>query len=169
VIAPLVESAAQARAVVSAAHFPPRGARSGGGVRPLKDFVGHVERARRDTIVGVMIETRAGLANAAEIAEVEGVDFVFVGTGDLALSLDEFPAPGFLHEQALVDILVSCRRVEKPCGAFTGSLEAAARRAREGFRLVTVAGDIDLIRDGVFTAARNFREASNQTSGPKAS
>jgi 2-keto-3-deoxy-L-rhamnonate aldolase RhmA len=163
VIAPLVESAEQARAIVAAARFPPDGARSGGGVRPLKDFVAYVERARRETIVGVMIETRAGVERASEIAAVEGVDFVFIGMGDLSLSLDEFPAPGPRHAAALVEILAACRRAKKPCGAFTGSAEAAARRAREGFSLVTVASDVDLMREGIVAATRGFAQAFKQT------
>jgi 2-keto-3-deoxy-L-rhamnonate aldolase RhmA len=161
VIAPLVESADQARAIVAAARFPPLGLRSGGGVRPLKDFVAYVERARRETVVGVMIETAAGVAQASQIAAVEGVDFVFIGTGDLSLSLDEFPIPGVKHARALADILAACRRAQKPCGAFTGSAEAAARLADAGFAMVTVASDVDLMREG-FLATRAFQRSSER-------
>jgi len=163
VIAPLVESAGQARAIVVAARFPPDGARSGGGVRPLKDFAAYVERARRDTIVGAMIETRAGVERAREIAEVEGVDFVFIGTGDLSLSLGEFPTPGRRHAAALIKILAACQQAQKPCGAFTGSAEAAARRSAEGFALVTVASDVDLLREGFSAATQGFAQAFKQT------
>jgi 2-keto-3-deoxy-L-rhamnonate aldolase RhmA len=169
VIAPLVESADQARAIVAAARFPPQGARSGGGVRPVKDFVAYVERARRETVVGVMIETRTGVENAKEIADVEGVDFVFIGTGDLSLSLDEFPAPGAKHAQALAEILAACRRAGKACGAFTGSVEAAARRRAEGFVLVTVSTDVDLIRDGFRAAKQSFADVPKQTREPQKS
>ena len=34
-----------------------------------------------------MIETRAGVEQAAQIAATEGVDMLFIGSGDLALSL----------------------------------------------------------------------------------
>ena len=73
---------------------------------------------RRETVVGVMIETRKGLGNAEAIAATEGVDFVFIGTGDLALSLGEFPKPGEAHAKACAAILAACRRAGKPCGAY---------------------------------------------------
>ena len=57
VLAPLVETAEQARALAAAAHYPPKGVRSGGGVRPGRDFAAYVARARTQTIVGAMIET----------------------------------------------------------------------------------------------------------------
>src|SRR5216684_8952141 len=85
VIVPLIETAEQARAAVAAARFPPAGLRSGGGVRPLRDFKSYVAAAKDETLVAVMIETRLGVENAAAIAGVPGVDMVFIGTGDLAL------------------------------------------------------------------------------------
>jgi len=154
VLAPLVETAAQARAIVAAAHYPPLGIRSGGGVRPGRNFAAYVEKARAETVVGVMIETRAGLAAADEIAETPGVDFVFIGTGDLALSLGEFPAIGEGHARACAEILGACRRAGKPCGAFTFSPAMAKAFVAQGFQIVTLADDIGLARDGFAAAAR---------------
>src|SRR5437764_380218 len=90
VIVPLVESAEAARMAVTAAKYPPEGVRSGGGVRPLVDFKGYVAAANANVLVAVMVETRRGVENAAAIARTPGVDMVFVGTGDLALSLGTF-------------------------------------------------------------------------------
>ena len=61
VIVPLVETAAQARAAVAAARYPPRGARSGGGIRPLAQFADYVAAAGGAIVVAVMIETNKGL------------------------------------------------------------------------------------------------------------
>ena len=154
VLAPLVESASQARDIVAAAHYPPRGLRSGGGVRPGRDFAAYVERARRETVVGVMIETSAGLAAASDIAAVEGVDFVFIGTGDLALSLGEFPKVGAAHGRACAEILAACRRAGKPCGAFAFSPDMAKAMVAQGFQVVTVGNDIEIVRSGFSAAAR---------------
>ena len=58
VIVPLIETAAEAAAVVSAARFPPQGSRSGGGVRPLgRNFAAYYQAAVERTVVAVMIET----------------------------------------------------------------------------------------------------------------
>jgi 2-keto-3-deoxy-L-rhamnonate aldolase RhmA len=156
ILAPLVETPEQAAAVVAAARFPPLGARSGGGVRPLRDFVGYVAQANAFTMVGVMIETRAGVERASEIAAVPGVDLVFIGTGDLGLSLGEFPAPGPAHAAACAAILAACAARGTPCGAFTGSVEAARRRRDEGYRFVVSANDIDIVQGGFASAARAF-------------
>jgi 2-keto-3-deoxy-L-rhamnonate aldolase RhmA len=156
ILAPLVETADQAAAIVSAARFPPEGARSGGGVRPLRDFVAYVRDANRSTLVGAMIETRAGLENAEAIAACTGLDLVFIGTGDLALSLGEFPNPGAAHAEACATILRACTTQGRPCGAFTGSVEAARRMRDKGYRLVVTANDIDLVGSGFASAATLF-------------
>lgn len=161
VLVPLVESAAATAACIRAAHFPPRGCRSGGGVRPLgHDFPAYVARARARTVVGVMIETAAGVAEAAAIAAVPGLDVVFIGTGDLALSLDCFPAVDERHEAACRHVLAACRAAGVPCGRFTASAEDAARRAAEGYALTVAANDIGLVSAGFRAAQAAFASQS---------
>jgi 2-keto-3-deoxy-L-rhamnonate aldolase RhmA len=90
VIIPQVRSAEQARAVVAASKYPPLGERGlaaaraqGYGVR-LKEYLG---KANSETAVIVMVEDREGLEQVEDIAAVEGLDGIFVGPGDLSLSL----------------------------------------------------------------------------------
>ncbi len=162
VLIPLVESAAAAEAAVGAAHYPPQGHRSGGGVRPLaRGFARYVAEAAARTVVGVMIETVAGVENADAIARVPGIDFVFIGTGDLALSLGCFPDVDHRHDEACDRILSVCRRAGVPCGIFTTSAEDAARRKREGYAMVVVANDIGLVAGG-FGAAQAAYRAGNE-------
>jgi 2-keto-3-deoxy-L-rhamnonate aldolase RhmA len=156
VIVPLVETGKQAAKAVSYARFPPRGVRSGGGVRPLSDFVNYVERADRDTVVMVMIETAKGLKNASAIAATEGVDMVFVGTGDLAISLGTFPDASPRHDAACSEILAACRAAWTPCGIFTINAEAAIRRRAQGYRMVVTANDMDVLASGFNRATAAF-------------
>ena len=158
ILAPLVETAEQAAAIAAAARFPPTGTRSGGGVRPLHNFAAYVREAEQSTVVGAMIETRPGLEHARAIAGVANIDLVFIGAGDLALSLGEFPNPGSAHEQACASILDACKAQDRLCGAFTGSLDAARRMRDKGYRLVVTATDIDLVRGGFATATRQFAD-----------
>jgi len=91
VMVPHVESAESARAVVDQARFPPRGQR---GFSPLTKFesLGHPLRALDDsTFVIVQIEGRQALQQVSRIAAVPGIDAVFVGPYDLALSLGVAP------------------------------------------------------------------------------
>lgn len=160
VLIPLVETAAQAAEAVAAARFPPGGTRSGGGVRPLMgDFARYCAAANASTLVGVMIETARGVGNAPAIAATPGIDLVFIGTGDLALSLGCFPAPDARHEQACRAVLQACRQAGTPCGIFTGTIEAALARAREGYDLAVIANDIGVVAGGFGAAVGRFEEA----------
>ena len=160
IIVPLVETAKQARKAVSYARFPPHGIRSGGGVRPLADFISYTEAAERGIAVIVMIETARGVKNARAIAEVDGVDMVFLGTGDLALSLGTFPNSDPRHEEACEAVRAACRSVWTPCGTFTMGLEGAIERRAKGYRMVVTANDIDVVSRGFNLATASFSAPS---------
>lgn len=155
VIVPLVETAKQARKAVAAAKYPPHGHRSGGGVRPLGDFVGYVAGADK-IVVMVMIETAKGVRNAAEIAAVDGVDMVFIGTGDLALSIGTFPAMHHDHSVACADVHRACQKAWTPCGVFTMNVDAARMRREQGYRMVVTANDMDVLGRGFNQATTGF-------------
>ena len=95
-----------------------------------------------------MIETVRGVHNAAAIANTPGVDFVLIGTGDLAISLGGFPHVDPRHEEACRHVLDACKAANVPCGIFTGNAEAAAKRRGEGYPIVVVANDIDVVSRG---------------------
>lgn len=154
-IVPLIESAEEAARAVSAARFPPHGNRSGGGVRPLAaGFIDYCVAANERTVVGVMIETARGVKKAAEIAATPGVDFVLIGTGDLMLSLGTTET-----DPACRSVLKACQKAGVACAIYTMNAEAAAKRAAEGYALVTVASDIDVILHGFAGAMLHFRKA----------
>jgi 4-hydroxy-2-oxoheptanedioate aldolase len=88
VIAPHIDTVGQATALIDSAHYPPVGTRGFatygragrfGGVEPAE----HQHAARRNTLVFGMIESPLGVANAAEISSVSGLDGIMVGTADL--------------------------------------------------------------------------------------
>lgn len=162
VMVPMVESAEQARHAVQAAHYPPRGRRSGGGVRPLQDFPAYLQGAG-DLAVIVMIETAAGLDKADAIARVKGIDMVFVGTGDLGLSL-QVAGSDPRHAQACARIKQACDAAKLPCGVFTGTLAAAQQHREQGYRMAVLANDIDLVARGFAAAADGFRAAAQPAS-----
>lgn len=155
---PLIESAEQAARAAAACHYPPIGHRSGGGVRPLLDFGAYREAADRAITVGVMIETAKGAENAADIAAADHVDFVFIGTGDLALSLGGSLGPTDAHDQACAAIFKASAEAGKPCGTFTTSAEAAARQIDEGYWMTVVANDISATRGAFDSAASTYSE-----------
>ena len=164
---PMVETAEQALAAVGASRYPPVGTRSAGGVRPL---LAGTRVMREDGVwssVGAMIETQRGVDNVEAIAAVPGLSYLFIGTGDLAMShgdyrdLDQGDRPEL---QARVE--ADCRRVlraahanGKPCGIFTTRLDDAVAQWRNGFDWVVSCSDIDAVRKNIAHASTVMREA----------
>ena len=92
IIAPRVESAAEAATVARACRFAPRGQRSQlatvprFGMRPVP--AAELNPALDDaTIAAILIETPAGVANADGIAAVDGVDMLAFGANDFTAEL----------------------------------------------------------------------------------
>lgn len=145
VIIPLIETMDQARQAINWARFPPLGSRSGGGVRPLKDFPAYKKQADKNTMVALMIETATGLDNLDDILSVDQIDMIFIGTGDLSLSMGvDVGDPKF--EDVIQIIKENCVKSGIPAGIFTGNTEQAIRRQNEGFQLVVIGDDISLSR-----------------------
>jgi 4-hydroxy-2-oxoheptanedioate aldolase len=105
--------------------------------------------------VVVMIETVKGVEHVDEIAQVPGVDVLYVGPGDLALSLgvplhpqDRTPEEAGRHAEAVERVRASCERTGKVAGIHTGDGQTARQYAEEGFQMVTVVSDMGLIAAG---------------------
>ncbi len=150
VMAPLVQSAEDARSVVRAGRYPPVGERSGGGVRPLRAGMAGMVAMGAEVALGAMIETAHGVAQAEAICATPGLDFIFIGTGDLALSLSGAP-PQALAD-ACAQVRQSAHRHGLPCGLFTPDAAAARQALADGYDMVVVANDLQLARHGVAQA-----------------
>src|SRR4029453_359333 len=88
VIVPLVNSAEDAAPPVSACRYPPQGIRSFGPVLAA-DVIGSrdPEELGGEVLCLVMVETREALERVGEIAATPGLDGIYIGPSDLALSL----------------------------------------------------------------------------------
>ncbi len=100
VVIPMVKSADEARAIVSATRYPPLGTRSWGplrGDRYTFDTSDYFERSNDNMLVALIIETKEAVNDLEAIATVPGVDVVFLGPWDMALALGldprELPLP----------------------------------------------------------------------------
>ena len=98
----------------------------------------------------VQVETRAAADAVGEIAAVEGVDLVFVGPGDLALSLGLDPERDRQELDAVIDRVFD--RVVA-AGKLTGMFAASAEEAREwlgrGVSMVLLGSDLSFLRAGI--------------------
>lgn len=146
-IVPMVDTVAQAKAVVRKAKYPPLGSRSGGGTRPMLDYKNYIGGANDDILIAVMIETAEAVANAAEIAAIPGIDILFIGPFDLSMSLGTFPDFGPKHEAAVQSVLAAAKAHGKTCGIFTPYATQAADRRAQGFQWVVLSYDQSLVQD----------------------
>lgn len=141
VIAPMVESVEEAQALVAACHYPPKGRRSHGPTRAALRPGADIFAVAAQTVVLAMIETREGLERSEALVAVEGLGGLFVGPGDLGLSLGLGPGQDRdepLMRDALDRVLTACREAGKRAAIHAGSTEYAARMVGAGFDLVTV-------------------------------
>jgi 2-keto-3-deoxy-L-rhamnonate aldolase RhmA len=157
VMVPMIETAAQARQALRFAKYPPHGVRSGGGVRPLYDFGAYIEGASEIAVL-LMVETATGLANVAAIAGTKDLDMVFIGTGDLAMSLKAGPSHASQHAAACKAIKRACHAAGVPCGAFSSTPEAALNYRNEGYGMVVTASDSDVVSRGFARASEAYRQ-----------
>jgi 4-hydroxy-2-oxoheptanedioate aldolase len=152
VICPMVNSRVDAQNLVAWTHYAPRGTRSFGPVRAV--LYGGADYAQNadDTIVALaMIETAKALDNLDDILSVEGLDAIYIGPSDLALSLGCAPnmdEPEPKAAQAIEHILARAKAHGVVAGIHNAGPEAALRRIAMGFQLVTVSSDARLMAAG---------------------
>lgn len=145
ILAPRVSTAAQAEAVVKACRYPPAGERGVGPGRAagygyrIFDYLGS---ANAELLAAVQVETAQGLANVAGIAAVDGVDLVFVGPGDLSVSIGAIgPKGADKLGKAIEKIVKATLKAGKIAGIFCGKPEDAGRWAKLGASFFIVASD----------------------------
>lgn len=103
-------------------------------------FVAAVKRANPRAMAVVMIETRRGLSNVEEIASVPGIDVLFIGPNDLALSLGAKQG-GAEFNAAVARIEAAARAAGVPLGGLSKSRSETYAEHARGYRLVTTVSD----------------------------
>jgi 2-dehydro-3-deoxyglucarate aldolase len=158
VLFPFVQSADEARAAVASTRYPPAGVR-GISVSQRNNRYGTVPdyfKIINDHIaVLVQIESRAGIDAVDGIAQVDGVDCVFIGPGDLSAALGHIGNPGHAEVQEVIRHLIQRTKAHgKPAGILAPA-EADARRYIEwGATFVGVGSDLGVFR----TATQALRD-----------
>ena len=158
---PMVESADEARRAVAATRYPPQGMR-GISVSQRSNRYGTVAdyfRQINDNIaVVVQIESPGGVANAAAIAAVEGVDGLFIGPSDLAAGYGHLGEPSHPEVQAaMAEVFAAAKLCGKPVGILA-PVEADARRyLAQGATLVAVGSDLGTLRSATQALADRYR------------
>jgi len=160
-VVPFVQNAEEARRAVAATRYPPAGVR-GVSVSQRSNRYGSVPdylKTVNDNIaVMVQIESGKGVAAAAEIAAVDGVDGLFIGPSDLAAAFGHLGNAGHADvQQAMTRVYAAGKAAGKAIGTLA-PVEADARRYLEmGATFVAVGSDLGVLRMGTQALHDKFR------------
>jgi 4-hydroxy-2-oxoheptanedioate aldolase len=146
----MVNSPEEAVKAVGACRYPPEGFRSWG---PTRAALGRADfrpaTGNRDVICTVMVETVEALDRIDQIVSTPGIDAVFVGPNDLAVSNGlepSFIAENPRHHEQIERILEACQRQGVIAGIFCGNAEMAVHWRDLGFRMLAIMSDALLLR-----------------------
>jgi 4-hydroxy-2-oxoheptanedioate aldolase len=161
ILVPYVQTEDEAVAAVAAAHYPPKGVRGvAGGARASRygRVADYLKTADSEICVLVQVETRASLERLEEIAEVAGVDGVFIGPSDLSASFGLIGQPGHPDvQEAIKNAAARIRKVGKAPGILTTNEEEARRYIEWGFLFVAVGVDTGLLVRSADALAKRFK------------
>jgi 4-hydroxy-2-oxoheptanedioate aldolase len=164
VIAPMVNTIADARRFAAAMKYPPMGERSWGphaavalsGLTPN----GYFAQANGFSVAFAMVETREALAIVDDILAEPGIDGIFIGPSDLSIALSNGaevdPMSGEVAK-ALQHALTRTRAADKRIAVYAHSGERAAELAAMGFDLIAIASDTGFLKAGAQAALKAAR------------
>jgi 2-dehydro-3-deoxyglucarate aldolase/4-hydroxy-2-oxoheptanedioate aldolase len=154
VMVPLVDTAEQARFIVSCTRYPPAGGRRGAAFGFAHDdfeggdVVAKMKTIHERTLVIAMIETKAGLENVEAIAAVPGVDVLWLGHFDLSNFLG---IPGDFANPVFQDAIRKITGAAKKHGKAAGYMAASAALGKEylghGFRMIAAGTDQGMLQE----------------------
>lgn len=163
-LVPMVETAEEAKALVAATRYPPKGIRGVGTALARASGwnrdAGYTARADDDVCLLVQVENRLGLENLEAIASVEGVDGVFIGPADLAGALGHLGNPAHPEVQAIIaDALKTIAHLGKAPGILAATPELTTAYRDAGAVFIAVGVDTVLLARATSTLAASYKEA----------
>lgn len=165
VICPSIDDGDACAAFVAACRYPPVGRRSFGPSRGLL-YGGpdYLSAADATIMTWAMVESSAALENLDDIAATDGLDGIYVGPNDLALSLGEKPGGQFSPavKSALKRVAEVAHEHARSVGAFCAGSAQALELLDYGYDMVTPGNDISLLRDAASSRLMTIRERADR-------
>jgi 2-keto-3-deoxy-L-rhamnonate aldolase RhmA len=154
---PLVQSADDARRAVASTRHAPQGVRS---MATLSRATCYGAAGSTPMPVGVIVEleTPQALAQLEAVAQVDGVDAIFVGPADLSAQLGH--AGQTMHPEVMRlmgDAAQRCRRLGIPVGTVGASPDVVTQFRAMGFNFIAVASDLGLLMRGAQAVVQSLR------------
>lgn len=167
VIAPMVNSVADAKAFAAAMKFPPMGERSWGPTfalprRRTADMQTYLREANSQTLAFAMIETRAALGVLDGILEVEGIDGVFLGPADFSIAWTDGANLNPVLEdmmETVGSIAKRAREAGKLAAIYVVDPAFAGRYTQMGYQLMALGNEMRFIALGSETMLKAARKS----------
>ena len=145
IIAPQINSAAEAEAIVRMCKYPPEGTRGVGIGRAHQYGLGfneYMAQANNEIAVILQAESAQSLKNISEIVQVPGIDAIFIGPYDLSASLGKM---GQLTDpkvkQAIATIIHACQAAGVRLGIFAATAKDIEPYYKQDFNLLAISTD----------------------------
>jgi len=161
IICPMVNNAAEAAAFVSNCRYAPQGRRSFGPVRAGMVHTDYWTHANDAILTIAMVETAEAMENLDGIMATPGLDAVYIGPSDLGLSLVGKPIPEPTDPTvlaAVAKVLERARAHKITAGFHNMTPEHARKMSDQGFRFVTIGGDLRFLSQTAAAVVKTFGE-----------
>ncbi len=152
VIFPFTSTPELARQAVAACKYPPEGLRGAGpGLAAFRWPApeGYYKFANRNVMVIIIIEQARAVDQIEQIAEIPGIDVLFIGTNDLSFSLGVGGQQGHPKvQEAIMKVVAAGKRHKIPLGRPAGSAEQVQQYIKEGFLFFQAGSELGLMAAG---------------------
>ena len=155
VIAPMINTLAQAKAFVHGAKYVPQGGRSWSGYAAslYQDMSrdDYLKRGNELSVLFAMIETQEAIDNLDAIAALEGIDGLFVGPADLTISLTggkSVDTGSEITRKAMQKIAECALKHGKAAGSFGAGAAFSKQAAAMGYRFISAISDASIMALG---------------------
>jgi 4-hydroxy-2-oxoheptanedioate aldolase len=164
IVAPMVNTVEEARAIVAATKYPPVGNRSVGGSLHALNYAAsagdYYAKANDEILVILQTESPTGVENAEAIYSLAGVDAIFVGPNDLAANMRKSDGRETSKEEfeaTMQRVLATGKKVKTPVGLHTQSAEDALRRASEGWQFIAIGSELRMMLSSAQDIVKKLR------------
>ncbi len=174
IMVPMVDTAAQAKAIVQSLRFPPLGNRSYGGRRVI-DLDGRDYYRERELCVVAQVETLEAVKNADAIINTEGIDVLFFGPDDMKLRMGLPINTAIDESKELQAAMKTTADAARKAGKFAGCVVASPASVQVavdlGYNMGGGGGDIAFLRVAAADKLTALRAVAGQkpanTAAPK--
>jgi len=151
---PRIEDAEEVQEAVKAGYFTYADGAGDRGVAASRsslwgsDFDDYCERQDKNVVIGVMIENETAVENLEEILDVPNLGFIFIGPGDLSVSLGN---PLEMDSPEVQDLIEYIRETSLemgiPVGGIVGYENTDQHPAELGYQLLRIGDELDATRE----------------------